>query len=253
MAEEGGVFWRHLDRGGRLLEAAKSYVGIVESLWRTDTAISAPGAPSPPCEGVAAATEEEWQECDDPQRMLASLIGRTSDRKLRLWACACWRKIEAENPSPTPDPKAIDVAERFADGLATKRELERWGKHNPAFDLMVEEILLLGLRPRYHSVADRKATWAAESAASWVKDEQRRKACALFRHHFGDPFHPYLEVEWPSAIVELAQSLYAGKDAAFALVDALLEFGYPDLAEHFRQEMDHPKGCWVVDMLTGRD
>lgn len=252
MAEEGAVL-RRLDRSSRLLKAAKSYVGIVESLWRTDTAIDAPGIPSPPCEGVAAATEEEWQECDDPQRMLAYLIGRTSDRKLRLWACACCPMLETANPTPNYDPKAIDVAERFADGLATRKELEKWGKHNPAFDLMVEQFVFFGLRPRYHSIADRKATSAAECAASRGKHVDRKMACALLRHHFGNPFHPYLKVEWPSAIVGLAESLYAGKDAAFALVDALLEFGHPDLAEHFRQEKDHPKGCWVVDMLTGRE
>ena len=46
--------------------------------------------------------------------------------------------------------------------------------------------------------------------------------------------------------------LYDGQDRAFALHDALLEAGHAELAEHFRQETWHPKGCWVVDLILGR-
>jgi hypothetical protein len=45
---------------------------------------------------------------------------------------------------------------------------------------------------------------------------------------------------------------YNGADATFALHDALLEAGHPDLAEHFQAEQWHPKGCWVVDLLLGK-
>jgi hypothetical protein len=34
-------------------------------------------------------TEQEWLECTDPTPMLEFLRERTSDRKLRLFACAC--------------------------------------------------------------------------------------------------------------------------------------------------------------------
>jgi hypothetical protein len=49
--------------------------------------------------------------------------------------------------------------------------------------------------------------------------------------------------------VQLAESLYAGQDCAFALHDALLEAGHAELAEHFRQEKSHPKGCWAIDVI----
>ena len=52
---------------------------------------------------------------------------------------------------------------------------------------------------------------------------------------------------WPKRIIR--QVYYAGQDCAFALHDALLEAGHAELAEHFRQETWHPKGCWVVDMI----
>jgi hypothetical protein len=53
--------------------------------------------------------------------------------------------------------------------------------------------------------------------------------------------------------VQLADSLYEGQDCAFALHDALLEAGHAELAEHFREEKAHPKGCWVVDMILGKE
>ena len=37
--------------------------------------------------------ETTWNTCTDPQRMLEYLRGRVSERKIRLFACACCRHI----------------------------------------------------------------------------------------------------------------------------------------------------------------
>src|SRR5207302_134116 len=39
-----------------------------------------------------AMTEQEWLACGDPRPMVTSPLGQKSDRKLRLFSCACARK-----------------------------------------------------------------------------------------------------------------------------------------------------------------
>ncbi len=54
-----------------------------------------------------------------------------------------------------------------------------------------------------------------------------------------------------ASVVALANALYHGEAWAFALHDALLEDGLPELAKHFSGER-HPKGCWGLDWILGK-
>ena len=67
-------------------------------------------------------TEDEWLSCTFVPNMLACLEGRLSDRKSRLFAVACCRPLSREWVKE-PSRKAVDVAERYADGNATGLEL----------------------------------------------------------------------------------------------------------------------------------
>jgi hypothetical protein len=69
-------------------------------------------------------TEHEWQTADDPRPMLEFLKRRASARKLRLFACACCRRVEHLLREPWCKP-TIDVAERYLDGQAGEEE---WNK-----------------------------------------------------------------------------------------------------------------------------
>jgi hypothetical protein len=66
-------------------------------------------------------TEAEWLACDDPAPMLESLRGASS-RKLRLFAVACCRRLW-EHLADDRTRRAVETAEAFADGGATRADL----------------------------------------------------------------------------------------------------------------------------------
>ncbi len=76
-------------------------------------------------------TEAEWRACPGPQPMLEFLGTRASERKRRLFACACcrrhWHWVEG-----TPAAKAVEVAEAFADGRTTEKKMDNARKRADA-------------------------------------------------------------------------------------------------------------------------
>jgi hypothetical protein len=83
----------------------------------------------PNCDRVQAAginpeepmTAAEWLACTDPERMLYNLRWRVSERKLRLFACACCRRVE-QLLRDEQLRHAVEVAEARADGSADDDE-----------------------------------------------------------------------------------------------------------------------------------
>src|SRR5215204_2174043 len=70
-------------------------------------------------------TELEWLGGSDPAPLLHFLREQqVSERKLRLLACACCRRIWHLLPDPR-SRLAVEVAERYADEQATLKELAR--------------------------------------------------------------------------------------------------------------------------------
>jgi hypothetical protein len=70
-------------------------------------------------------TEADWQSCADPVRMLGAVRDwrKITERKARLFVVACCRRIwhlAADDRSRF----AVEVGERFADGLASEDECE---------------------------------------------------------------------------------------------------------------------------------
>jgi hypothetical protein len=118
---------------------------------------------------VSAVTEAEWHTCTDPQKMVEFLRLRGSSRKLRLFACACCRRIW-HVLTADESRKAIEVAERYVDGSTTDAERRR--ARSAALDAS-KEILTSGGGDSAADMAASAACYAVES------DEDFRSAPEL--------------------------------------------------------------------------
>lgn len=232
-------------------------------------------------------TESEWLTCSDPTRMLDFLVpGTTSDRKLRLFACACCRRIWHLLPEAACRD-AVELAERYADGVVAAEELvaageafdglwDRYYTEEPggtpgatAFRACIasssttagdEPRRVPGQLDRYIPVR----TWAPASGAAASHGGATGAAeevaqCELLRDIFGNPFHPVaFDPAWlTDTAVSLACGMYEGRDfsAMPILADALQDAGCEDghLLEHCRGPGAHVRGCWVVDLVLGKE
>ncbi|MBV9125452.1 MAG: hypothetical protein JO112_19055, partial [Planctomycetes bacterium] len=68
--------------------------------------------------------EREWVACEDPDQMLRFLqhSGKLSERKARLFACAAVRRVW-HLLTDERSQRAVEVAERYTDGEASRKEL----------------------------------------------------------------------------------------------------------------------------------
>lgn len=192
--------------------------------------------------------EKQWLLCKTPKKML-TFNKNASERKWRLFAVACCRRLW--DSLTADDRHAVDVAELFADGRASDedRDAARNSGTQAGPGLLPAPARAAGAATFAHGWS--AACYVANHAAAAGLDEQTQ--CMLIREVFGNPFRPYPAPDhWPSHVIQLANAIYNGDDCGFALADALLEAGHPELADHFRQEQSHPKGCWVVDLVLGR-
>ena len=235
-------------------------------------------------------TEADWFGSADPDRMLESLAGRASDRKLYLFGSACCRRIWhllADGRSR----EAVERTERFADGTATAEGLApfllaaadavraspppRDAAEAACFALAVGDWGVLG------------AAWAAADAAAHAaaafpaeKGEgsdgfsasllgaERASQCDLIRCLLGNPFRRVrvapTEPTWPGgAAVELARAVYEERElpsghldaARLAVLADLLEKAGgtdPQLLGHLRSPGPHVRGCFAVDAVLDR-
>ncbi len=79
------------------------------------------------------------------------------------------------------------------------------------------------------------------------------------RDIFGNPFRPLtFAPAWRTdTTVTLARQMYEGREfsAMPILADALQDAGcdHPDVLGHCRGPGPHARGCWVVDLVLGKE
>jgi hypothetical protein len=225
-------------------------------------------------------TEAEWLACTDPMPMLEDLRGKASERKLRLFACACCRRIWREIGHYS-GRHAVVVSERYADGLADDTDLARANRRLPDFIgrfgdevfRVVDKVSLT--RSHTFGYPDPPISWLADvsywaTAVAWYarRDGEYVSVCervaqaSLLRDIFGPlPFRPVaIDPAWLAwkhgTVPAVARRVY--EDRAFhdlpILADALEDAGCTaaDLLAHCRSGGEHVRGCWALDLLLGR-
>jgi hypothetical protein len=102
--------------------------------------------------------------------------------------------------------------------------------------------------------------FVAESRREEVHHLERLQQARMLRCTFGNPFHLVtLDRAWLSdnaAIPKLARTIYDNRafDRLPLLADALMAAGCTneDILSHCRSGEEHVRGCWVVDLVLGK-
>ncbi len=211
-------------------------------------------------------TEAEWLACTEPVLMLEYLRGKSSDRKLRLFIAHGVRTLASLFGKEQEE--LSEMHERVADGQASEEDLERmllrgmpelWEHRAPGGDLLpVWESARLAVRERFKlSPLETNEVVTPGSRAA-----ENLSMCGELRCLFGNPFRPAsFETAWLTwsggTIPKLAQAIYADRsfDCLPVLADALAEAGCTDeaLLTHCRGPGPHVRGCWVLDLMLGKD
>jgi hypothetical protein len=181
------------------------------------------------------------------------LRGHASVRKKRLYMSACCRhylytQLDENWSWAERCRSALEVAAKYAEGLATADELQA------ARELVIDRYALIEQQDfegcvRVRAVAD----------LTNPLTEPRWRSIELIRDLFGNPFRPVtIDPAWLTRnVIAIAEGIY--EDRAFdgmpILADILEESGCDDAAilEHCRSPAEHVRGCWVIDAILGKE
>jgi hypothetical protein len=224
--------------------------------------------------------EGQWLSGTDPTLMLDYLRepGGASNRKLRLFAVACCRRL-LHLRWPDAVQESLEVAERFADGQATADDLHRAAADAARYD----GAFPLGLRagavaracgPDARDAASAtgqvvSALYVAAGRSQSVRRAEAAEHADLLRCLLGNPFRVSAPIgpaalSWNGCcVVKLAWAAYEERSWAdgtldktrlAVLADALEEAGVDDnpLLEHLRGPGPHVRGCFVLDAILGK-
>jgi hypothetical protein len=227
--------------------------------------------------------EREWMSCTDPGTMLAFAGDTVSERKLRLFGCACVRGVWRDLPDDVLR-RAIETCERFVDGLAAAEALETakeladrtyQGTGDIIADHSAIAVTALCERKPWFPIGGGASAGIAAVAAEAGFDEEtpwhvawaqaQQTHCELLREIVGNPFClSSRQIAWLTpSVIALAKTTYENRTfpagtldpACLAvLADALEDAGCTDtdMLGHLRGPGPHVRGCWAVDLLLGK-
>jgi hypothetical protein len=170
--------------------------------------------------------------------------------------------------------QTVEIAERYADGLAGRAEAEaaanvafalhRDAEHDSTY-FWLTNLTCIAAYPRN----DRFNDWKAPNSLRALRIANPELPVLWMRDIFGNPFRPTaLDSAWLTwdgdTIPKLARGIYdkhrlpqgtLDNTRLAVLADALEEAGCtnPDILDHCRKPGEHVRGCWVVDLLLGKE
>jgi hypothetical protein len=201
-----------------------------------------------------------------------------SDRKARLFACACARRFlhlvrESEEPEAY---RAIEAAERFADGMADASELK--SASDAAYEAATRnDGPALGV-PLLDAVGAASSDVRAYLTGGLLFQAERHYDCSLIR----DPRFYAWAAAWHRHVLDAAHDAFRDRDGSSRFdpawrtgeVETLArrihderDFGRmpalgatlraagcdeADVLAHCESPAGHARGCWVVDAVLGR-
>jgi hypothetical protein len=225
-------------------------------------------------------TELEWEECDDPARMLSFLAGayrHLSPRKLLLFGFYCCR--HALHPCCDPEVRAaFNVVEHATEGTASEEEQRAaarclfdegwetsWTPQPDYCSHMAGELLT---ETNDHIRRAVRASKAGIDCAAYgdrgTQSAEREAAVQArwVRELFPSPFRPkFYTRDWftwnNDTPLTLARQMYDSREfgAMPILADALQDAGCEndDILAHCRDpHATHVRGCWVCDLVLGK-
>jgi hypothetical protein len=205
-------------------------------------------------------TEAEWLTTDSAPGML-TCVGPFSARKHLLYGCVCCRWVWAEL---APERRAaVELLEGHADGAASRDECQRAAvvaRAAPPIegeDKYSRSMVDMALRLTSERAVQSLESSLAGLFANNTPDEQMAQA-SWMRDIFGNPFRPVaFSPTWRTdTAVTLARQMYDAREfsAMPILADALQDAGCDsdEVLTHCRGVGPHVRGCWVVDLVLGK-
>ena len=209
-------------------------------------------------------TEPGWLVATDPTPLVAYVRGRATGRQLATAAialCRSDRSLVAERRFCRP---AIEWSEHVTDGELAPDDLG--GMDPGAFYLMdaaanrcmgVAELAADGDLVRAHDCLAEVVDILIDQ--DWDNTRRLKRMAEVCRDVFGNPFRPVpFSPKWRTeTAVGLARQMYRSRkfSAMPILADALQDAGCDnvDILDHCRGPGPHVRGCWVVDLLLGKE
>jgi hypothetical protein len=235
-------------------------------------------------------TEGEWVTTKLPLYMLREYPHEWDLRKVRLFWCGCVRRVwelvtdertrrlvalmEADPGHVVPETEVEAIRHHLNTEqpgyryCTDTRHPDYWALgallDPPPGPLTALTALAVGAADRVAGNGGLVTGLPRGSSNSWrqrcddAETAEKHWQCDLLREIFGNPFRPVCaELAWlTSDVLALARGIYDDKafDRMPILADALQDAGCDNVnvLDHCREEREHVRGCWVIDMLLGK-